>query len=132
MPKEDNLRRIPPGLGARLFRARQAVSSPGNTVSQSDAGEAIGKSGVTVGRWEQEKDEPSLMDLIGLARLYRCDVAEMTFGSVDERAAYAAAYLPLSRPASDAAATLDRAAKEMAEAKKTGKRAGRGSRQADG
>lgn len=100
-----------PGLGDRLYAARRKASKPGSELSQGQAGVVVGKTGVAVGRWELGKLEPSLMDLVGLAKLYGVDPADLAFGTGEERAALVANYEPPPTPVETTVA--GRAAKDL-------------------
>lgn len=106
MSKEDTAPGRIPGLGQRLYRARQAASTPKNNITQVRAGETVGRSGVTVGRWEKDEDVPSVWDLIGLAKLYNCDVAELAYGTKEDRELYRQIYMPMKMQTEMKAAAL--------------------------
>ena len=87
-----------PGLGLRLYQARAAASTPEKRISQEAAGAYLGKRGATVGRWESGDWEPSLMDLVGLAKLYGVDLVSLAFGGEGARADLVANYAPPPTP----------------------------------
>lgn len=67
-------------FGKRAFKARQALSSPGNTISQSWVGERIGVTGVTIGSWEAGKTEPDFETVERLAEVLGTTPEWLAFG----------------------------------------------------
>jgi transcriptional regulator with XRE-family HTH domain len=75
-------------LGARLLRARLEYGSrlrPPRVVTQTDVGRELGVSGVAVGGWEADRNEPALDKLRALAALYGVRVSWLTFGELPMR-----------------------------------------------
>jgi transcriptional regulator with XRE-family HTH domain len=98
-----------------LLDSRNELATPGSRVIQEQVGETLGKSGVTVGQWELGVNEPSLMDFIGLAKLYGCDPAELAFGPLEERMALVRDYKPpVTQPAAADLARLEKGRKGAA------------------
>lgn len=67
-------------FGKRVFKARQAMSSPGHAVSQTAVGRAIGVTGVTVGSWEAGKTEPDFETVVRLAKVLNTTPEWLAFG----------------------------------------------------
>jgi transcriptional regulator with XRE-family HTH domain len=70
------------GFGARVLQARMMMSARvGRVVSQTELGETLGVTGVTIGRWEEGGREPSsLGDLERLAEALGVRAAWLAFG----------------------------------------------------
>lgn len=75
-------------LGARLLRARLEYGSrlnPPRVVTQTDVGREMGVSGVAVGGWESDRNEPGLEKLRALAAFYGVRVSWLAFGELPVR-----------------------------------------------
>jgi transcriptional regulator with XRE-family HTH domain len=70
-------------FGARVLQARMLLSARvGRVVSQTEIGEMLGVTGVTIGRWEEGGREPSsLADLERLADVLEVSAAWLAFGA---------------------------------------------------
>jgi transcriptional regulator with XRE-family HTH domain len=76
-------------LGARLLRARLEYGSrlnPPRAVTQLEVAKALGVSGVAVGGWEADRNEPGLDYIRALARLYGVRVGWLVDGELPMRA----------------------------------------------
>jgi transcriptional regulator with XRE-family HTH domain len=69
------------GFGARVLQARMLLSSRvGRVVTQTEIGEKLGVTGVTIGRWEEGGREPSsLADLERLAEALQVSPGWLAF-----------------------------------------------------
>jgi transcriptional regulator with XRE-family HTH domain len=75
-------------LGARLLRARLEYGSrlrPPRVVTQLDIGRELGVSGVAVGGWEADRNEPGLDKIRALARFYGVRVGWLIDGEMPMR-----------------------------------------------
>lgn len=68
-------------LGRRLLQARLAQAARwGRAITQSEIGRNVGVTGVTIGRYEADRKEPSLEMIVKLATELECDPGWLAFG----------------------------------------------------
>lgn len=71
-----------PTFGKRVLQARLNLAAKrGRPVTQQEIADALGVTGVTVGRWEGDRKEPDLATISQLAQVLEVDPKWLAFGA---------------------------------------------------
>lgn len=67
-----------------MKRLRERIKRVRGEMTQDQFGDLIGKSGKTIMNWENGKTEPSISDIVEIARATGANPAELAFGDLSE------------------------------------------------